>query len=71
MVTNNAKDGHSLEESIIHPENLAIKLNSQNQNLATTVMDGHLLSLGWSHTNPRRVPTKRKCTENLQFGTKT
>ena len=56
--------------------NLAPRLISQNQDKMTSAMDGQPPSQGWSTTNPWMVthhlkPTRRKCTTDLEFGTKT
>ena len=40
---------------MLQTRNLALRLNSQNYDQVTTVMDGHLPSLGWSPTNPSMV----------------
>ena len=52
------------EGSTLQTWNLALRLNSQ----VTTAMDGHLLSLGWSPTNPMMVSPRRKYTTNSEFG---
>ena len=76
MVTHQAKDGHPTEGSILQTQNLALRLNSQNQNKVTTAKYGHLPSLGWSPTNPRMVTHqkyiyKRLGIWNLDFTHKT
>ena len=48
MVTHQPKDGHPPEGSVLQTWNLTLSLNSQNYIQMTTVMDGHLPSLGWS-----------------------
>ena len=55
MVNNQPNNGHPLEGSMLQTRNLVLRLNSQNQDQVTTVMDGHLPSLGWSATNPSMV----------------
>ena len=60
MVTYQPKDVHLLVGSIIKTQNLTLRLISQNQDQVTTVMDGHLPSLGGSPTNPRVVTHQKE-----------
>ena len=94
MVSHYPKDGHpsshgwSLpiqnlpERIVLQAWNLGSRLNSQNQEPVTTVMDGQSLSPGWSVTITRMVThhlkdmvinhrksKRRKCTTDLEFGT--
>ena len=60
MVTPQPKDGHPPEESVVQTWNLALRFNSQNKSQVSTSMDGHLPSLGWSHTIPRMVTHQKE-----------
>ena len=55
IVTHQPKDGHPPEGSMLHPQNLALRLNSQDQDPVTTAKNGHLPSLGQLSTNLRMV----------------
>ena len=62
------------EGIVLQAWNLASRLNSQNYDQVTTVIDGPSTSPGWSPTIQRMVTNhqrsnRRKCITELKFGT--
>ena len=60
MVTHQPKDGHPPERSVLKTGNFALRLETQNEHLVTTVMDGQPKFLGGSPTNPRMVTHQKE-----------
>ena len=67
MVTHQPKDGHPLKGSVLHTWNSTLRLNSHNYSQVATAMDGHLLFLGWSPTNPRMVTHQKELLYTLEI----
>ena len=54
------KDGHPPGGNVVQTWNLALEFFSQNEIQVTASMDGHLLSLGLSPTNPWMVTHQKE-----------